>query len=489
MEKTKKGERLQLSLIIIGTLSFTAYLISHFINNNFNIYGEALSSAAILRIFEGQVFSSKISEIPLHLTNYSPYFYWLTKPVILMLGSRTSLTQLFIWVRLLIFSYYLGSCFLIYRLFKIVATDKFSKKSIALGLLWVSLIIGNLVIAIKVDSISFFMEIMGLYFFALAIQQPKIETKKVIISAFFCALGMGLKLNTLGVAAAIFISLSYWRNWRQAFAFLFVMFATLSLLAAIAYILTGDILTQNIIPCTLAFSRKLNTELYYFFWNLNSFFIQIAFFVFWMLIGLKKLMDRKDRMGLILGLSLLFTFLMGLVGQLRIGSAYNYFADFLMISTITIALALQDVFYRAQINLANKIMIPTVFLLMCTTCLLSTVQNILGRASNQPWKEITRYIDLRYPQGYVYTNNANLAIYLHKRMALQAGVETNVDIFCRGTEKSLPTIHQALSQTRFVSAVIVGENCENWKPNGTFKQHLNHLTHYQHKIGSFCVFD
>jgi hypothetical protein len=458
----------------------------------FNWAAESISIASMLAIADGRPYVSAPGEVPVNLSAFSPYLYWLLTPI-LRLFAMHDLRAVATLGRLTILLFFAGIPLMMARLtrvhFAALAVDRLM---LVLATVTFVIMFPGFVPAIRPDFMSFLAEIVAFALF-FDYEFRGRAARHLIASAALAGFACAAKANTVDVAGAVVLFLLLERRVLHAAAYAAITAAVFAAGMALSYAVLGERFVSAVVFSSLRNSLTGVALVRALLGAVQE--VGLQSLGWWVLaaIGLAAMWREDRRKALLFVLGIGVSLVVGTAGQVKIGGAINYCFGAFFLSLLPVALGLQLILAGPPATPAGapawigaRVAFGALLAINVVTALTIPVATFVNDRRHYPYGAVTAHLAATHPDGHVYANDPNAVLHFAARSPLSPWAE----LLMENTPRLAPYLAGLRDELRdrpFAAAVIVGNDCAAWKPAGLFAGELAGMA-LEQRFDKLCVF-
>lgn len=472
----------------------------------FEMGTENISIASAQRVADGLPPVTRPDEIPNTINSFAPFAWILIAPILRLLNGE-QVMAIATTGRLLV---------LVFVILSIACMQTIGKRhfpeyrqlnlgyAIYFSLLFVAF--PGSIFVFRPDMVATFFELLSFSFVlrhlsadsgtvgfgvALTRTSPFRSRSRLGWAAVSASTAVAAKQNAIGVAFGTLLFLLSKARFRSLLLYLAVFLLGIALWYGCFYLYLGEALKETVLGSTASelivsniesaidFTRKLIRELGF------------GYLIFYIL-GMHGLLlmwgHQRDICKLTFS-CLTSSFVLATIGQLKTGAWYNYHYTFFFLLSLPASLSIS--FLIQETARSNKLAISLLVAASLSALLYLghtlTLPFALVRSSSIDYGGAARLLKKDFPSGLVYANNSE-ANYLHNRALFTPWSEGTLG-YSPGLSAAKERLRKNLSTQTIVAAVVAGDDCQNWQPNGMFKENIDHIRKLHAKLNRICIFE
>lgn len=477
-------KRLSKAFAVFCGIYLIAYLFLY-VQGNLFYFGEAISYEGLIRTLHGMSFASGPEEIPLSFTPYTPFFLM---PLMLIgkMFSITKIESLSVLARLL----QIGLLAALFGLLNQMRKRFFPDLSSGWAFFWVVLPVfffsPPMELGLRPDTLSFLCEAGSV--FAMLAFLPELKKKYLLLAAFFSALAIAIKLNTIGAAVGMMVFCFFFLDIEKYSIYALFTVGLAAILEALQYQILGEALPDNILKAIQSALLSPSDAIKVYLKLFDLFLFPFTYYLFLIFYGISNFAQKKERalFILILGFSFLFAF----AGQIKWGAFHNYFLGFIYLGLVPASIGLHQLL---KTNTGSKRTVLLLFHFLYIALFVARGSSIpmkiwQDRAYLDELNQLRALVQEKAPQGYLYTQDEQLQLAFANRAAIGVLSQELLQVTPK-LQNHIPKIQEKLKSLPPFSAYIFKcEEFESGNVSGIFLQLEDVKKRNRVKTGKYCLF-
>ena len=465
---------LSINTVLFPLLALLSTALLMMLSGYYNFGAEGIVFNSIQRLREGLPYLSGPLDFPLALTTYSPVISWLLHPFVFFLSPENII--LIGTIARIIAVAIIGLQYLVLRKSKLIPVDSLN----LLFFLYITFL-PDALLSLKPDSLAFLCEIIGFVLFQKFLKED--QKKFLVLSSVFLGVGFLSKMNTIGVGLGLGLYLLFERRIIDLVIFVVAILTVAIVGFGCFYWLLGDDLILNLLASTksyfmFTFDHFISTSIT----MLKLMLYPIAIFIY---LGWQSFKEKKIERPISYFLPIVCSFFIAFIGQFKIGAFLNYFFGVFLILILLAGPSFQQCILQTQKK--------TLLFLSLTSLLF--IYHLIGTgliAGNNlyyyPWSQVREYLQKQNFAGKIYVPDNNASLYFWRYNNIGSSTEVFLELSPMHSENMKKLTLQLSEMKPFQKAIIVGSNCEKWKPSGIFAGAIADFVYLEKKFRKICVF-
>lgn len=341
LRKADVTDVLLLALIALGVM-WIARAILFIFSDSLDIGGSEVNFVKILMIYlKTGVLYPSYTHPPFDVNFYFPVYFILMKICALISGVReispAHFDYIYITGRVISFVNLTAALWMIYlALVKLMNVKKIHAFAVSLVIL---ILMPTLYIAVRPDSIRFFLYFAGLYFALKFLKSGMI--KEIIFTALFSGAAIAVKQDTIMLALSVAFILIFTKNFKSLLLFLGISIGVFALL-------TMPFMQISFRDNFIQISGTEGFSFAYFRYLTLPYILKTLPFIFLCCLIILKFSRRLTLLHSFLALNIVLNFLLGIIFSLKIGGGYHYLKFFETTGLMLIAIIISHNYFSEK---------------------------------------------------------------------------------------------------------------------------------------------